>query len=217
MCPWCRADLQVTAFDGSAPGGDVTDGLLSCACGRHFPVVNGIPRILENAFALFPDFVHHHRDKLPALPDVPVLRAREAEAIRRTRESFGYQWTQFSEMVIDFRDNFLKYIEPLDEAFFPGKIGLDLGCGCVPYGNLLHGVKAMGGGKDRCYLIFPKLHNIVHNFCIVRGIVGVRRYVALCLLDEFFRGHLQLLVGALHRHHLFLKLRVFCWRLHKGR
>jgi SAM-dependent methyltransferase len=32
-------------------------------------------------------------------------------------------------MVIDFRDNFLTYIEPLDESFFPGKIGLDLGCG----------------------------------------------------------------------------------------
>lgn len=129
MCPWCRADLTMTAFDGAAPGGDVGEGLLTCACGRSFPIVNGIPRILENAFALFPDFVNQHRDTLPALPDVPVLKAREAEAIRRTRESFGYQWTQFSEMVIDFRENFLTYIEPLDESFFPGKVGLDLGCG----------------------------------------------------------------------------------------
>ena len=89
MCPWCRADLTMTAFDGAAPGGDVGEGLLTCACGRSFPIVNGIPRILENAFALFPDFVNQHRDTLPALPDVPVLKAREAEAIRRTRESIA--------------------------------------------------------------------------------------------------------------------------------
>ena len=120
MCPWCRANLTLTAFDGSAPGGEVVDGLLQCACGRRFPIVNGTPRILDDAFTLFPDFVQRYRDRLPPLPNIPVMR---------TRESFGYQWTQFSEMVIDFRDNFLKYIEPLDESFFPGKLGLDLGCG----------------------------------------------------------------------------------------
>lgn len=129
MCPWCRSELALTRFDGSVPGADVTEGLLECRCGRCFPIVNGIPRILEDAFKLFPDFAHKYRDRLPPLPEVPIVRTREAEAIRRTRESFGYQWTQFSEMVIDFRDNFLKYIHPLDESFFPGKLGLDLGCG----------------------------------------------------------------------------------------
>src|SRR6266540_1077272 len=129
MCPWCRSALTLQAFDGSAPGGDVTEGLLSCSCGRSFPIVNGIPRILEDPFKLFPDFVQRHRDRLPALLNVPEIRTRQADAIRRTRESFGYQWTQFAEMVIDFRENFLNYIRPLDESFFPGKVGLDLGCG----------------------------------------------------------------------------------------
>jgi len=129
MCPWCQGELTMVPFDGAAPGADVTEGLLTCACGRSFPIVNGIPRILENAFTLFPDFVHTHRDRLPPLPEVRAIKTREADAIRRTRESFGYQWTQFAEMVIDFRENFLTYIHPLDESFFPGKIGLDLGCG----------------------------------------------------------------------------------------
>ena len=129
MFPWCRGAFALTAYDGSAPGAEVTEGLLHCACGRRFPIVNGIPRILEDAFPLFPDFVQRHRDCLPPLPDVPVMQTREAEAIRRTRESFGYQWTEFSEMAIDFRQNFLQYIHPIDETFFPGKMGLDLGCG----------------------------------------------------------------------------------------
>ena len=128
-CPWCGGALSVDPFDGSAPEADVTEGLLRCGCGRSFPIVNGIPRILEDAFKLFPDFVSRHRDRLPPLPDVPVIRTREAEAIRRTRESFGYQWTRFSEMAIDFRANFLNYIAPLDESFFRDKVGLDMGCG----------------------------------------------------------------------------------------
>jgi len=129
MCPWCRGTFTVTRFDGSPEGADVTEGLLHSGCGRQFPIVNGIPRILEDAFRLFPDFVQRHRDRLPPLPDVPVIRTRDAEAIRRTRESFGYQWTQFSEMAIDFKQNFLEYIHPVNESFFPGKVGLDLGCG----------------------------------------------------------------------------------------
>ena len=129
MCPWCGGEFRLISFDNSSPADDVTEGLLHCACGRRFPIVNGIPRVLEDAFRLFPDFVQCHRERLSPLPDVPVLRTREADAIRRTRESFGYQWTQFSEMVIDFRENFLNYIRPLDESFFPGKLGLDLGCG----------------------------------------------------------------------------------------
>jgi SAM-dependent methyltransferase len=129
MCPWCRGDLTMSAFETRGAGGEVVEGLLSCTCGRRFPVVNGIPRILENAFTLFPDFVQRHADRLPDLRDRPALRADEADAIRRTRESFGYQWTEFAAMVIDFRENFLNYIRPLDESFFPGKVGLDLGCG----------------------------------------------------------------------------------------
>jgi SAM-dependent methyltransferase len=129
MCPWCGGTFSIQRFDGSVPTGDVGEGLLQCGCGRSFPIVNGIPRILEDAFRLFPDFVNRQREHLPPLPDVPVLRSRDADAIRRTRESFGYQWTEFAAMVIDFRENFLNYIAPLDAAFFTGKIGLDLGCG----------------------------------------------------------------------------------------
>ena len=47
----------------------------------------------------------------------------------RTRQSFGYQWTAFRTMVDAFREGFLNYIHPIGPEFFPGKLGLDAGCG----------------------------------------------------------------------------------------
>jgi SAM-dependent methyltransferase len=127
-CPWCGGAFQAEAFEGNLAG-DVVEGLLRCDCGRVFPIVRGIPRVLPDAFALNPEFVDRYASRLPATRPQPERDAPNAEAIRRTRESFGYQWTVFSEMVVDFRDNFLQYIAPLDQRFFPGKRGMDLGCG----------------------------------------------------------------------------------------
>lgn len=128
QCPWCGGPFTAEAFQGAIDTG-IEEGLLRSDCGRVFPIVRGIPRILPEAFASNPEFVARHRDRLPDTLPQPAPDAPNAEAIRRTRESFGYQWTVFSEMVVDFRQNFLQYIAPVDERFFPGKRGLDLGCG----------------------------------------------------------------------------------------
>ena len=127
QCPSCAGAFKVEAF--KTVEGGVDEGLLRCACGRLYPIVRGIPRILDDAFALNPEFVREHAARLPASLPPPDPARPNADAIRRTRESFGYQWTVFSQMVIDFRQNFLTYIAPVDETFFPGKRGLDLGCG----------------------------------------------------------------------------------------
>jgi SAM-dependent methyltransferase/uncharacterized protein YbaR (Trm112 family) len=127
QCPWCEAAFSIEVFSGSLET-EVDEGVLECGCGRTFPIVRGIPRVLPDAWSLQPDFARRHADRLPprAQADAP---APHDDAIARTRDSFGYQWTLFSEMVIDFRQNFLEYIAPVDERFFPGKRGLDLGCG----------------------------------------------------------------------------------------
>ncbi|MBI4635712.1 MAG: class I SAM-dependent methyltransferase [Candidatus Rokubacteria bacterium] len=58
------------------------------------------------------------------------MTSGQAETIaRRTQRSFGYQWTVFGQMAEEFRRDFLNYIHPLSEDFFPGKLGLDAGCG----------------------------------------------------------------------------------------
>jgi SAM-dependent methyltransferase len=131
QCPWCGDRFTVEPFEGSLDT-KVVSGLLRSGCGRVFPIVRGIPRVLPDAFQLHRDFVAQYRDRLPAnaaAGDAAADASPNADAIRRTRDSFGYQWTVFSEMATDFRRNFLNYIAPVEEAFFPGKLGMDLGCG----------------------------------------------------------------------------------------
>ena len=124
VCPACGQPLSVEEY--SRAHDEIVEGLLSCPCGQRYPIVDAVPRVFADAFAQFPAFARAHADRLPpgteAAAEVP-------DAIRETRASFGYQWTEFAAMVIDFRQNFLDYIHPVEPPFFPGKLGLDVGCG----------------------------------------------------------------------------------------
>lgn len=136
-CPSCRGAFEVKAFEQGVAHGqpDVIEGLLSCACGAAYPIVRSIPRVLDDAPTLFPAFYTRHPPQVaerrggPGRRETDALTAHERREVDRTRESFGYQWTHFSEMATDFRQNFLDYIHPIDESFFPGKLGIDVGCG----------------------------------------------------------------------------------------
>src|SRR5262249_43958406 len=136
-CPWCGQPFDLRTYDSPQKPAETVSGVLISGCGRRFPIIRAIPRIIENAAELFPDFVHAHAADFPdafkAAIDGKRSRisptSRTDAAIEKTRKSFGYQWTVFREMVIDFRDNFFYYIRPLDESFFKGKIGIDMGCG----------------------------------------------------------------------------------------
>ena len=106
MCPKCNGkfDVQIASKENN----DILEGRLQCKCGSEYPIINSIPRILDD--------VSEEGLKFKALK-------------KKTKKSFGYQWTSFSEMACSFRDNFLNYIWPLDESFFKDKLGLDAGCG----------------------------------------------------------------------------------------
>ncbi len=131
-CPQCTGLLSATPFVQSPSDDEMVDGVLTCACGSSYPVVSTIPRMLKNAYELFPSFVDQYRERLASVPGVRVSeQPQEAfgRLLTRTRESFGYQWTHFSEMACDFRQNFFNYLSPATPEFFQGRLGLDAGCG----------------------------------------------------------------------------------------
>jgi len=130
-CPDCGGPVEAEAFRRDDASGEIEEGLLRSGCGRVYPVVQAIPRMLDEGVELFPEFARRYADRLPPERRQPAggRFSVSERLIRRTMESFGYQWTLFPEMVIDFRENFLRYMEPLTESFFRGKVGIDLGCG----------------------------------------------------------------------------------------
>jgi SAM-dependent methyltransferase len=90
---------------------------------------------------------------------------------KRTQRSFGFQWTNFSEMSCDFKENFLNYIHPLTPEFFKGKLGLDAGCG---FGRHLYNAASFGAkmvGMDFSDAIEASQKNtsILENVYLVKG------------------------------------------------
>src|SRR5437870_9993494 len=107
-CPRCRGKLAAATFVQSPNDEAVVEGVLTCRCGERYPIVDTIPRMLPNAFAMFPEFTDRYRERLGDVPGAAsrLARGKFERQLDRTRESFGYQWTTFSEMVCDFQDNF---------------------------------------------------------------------------------------------------------------
>jgi SAM-dependent methyltransferase len=144
-CLRCRGHLSVTAFEESPGGRDVVDGVLVCStCQASYPIVRSIPRMLKGAYRMFPEFARRYRDRVQLVSEDPVCTDEAFERTQaRTRNSFGYQWTTFSEITTDYRENFLTYLYPATAETFAGKLGLDVGCG---FGR--HLLQAVACGAD---------------------------------------------------------------------
>lgn len=99
-CPACRGDLTLEATD-SEP---IEQGELTCrVCGRHYPVVRGIPRLFADTLT----------------PDE-----------RRTVSAFGSQWNAFDDHPQVDSASFWSYCQPLlGPEDFARRLVLDVGCG----------------------------------------------------------------------------------------
>ena len=103
VCPTCAGSFELQ--DGSEED-EVASGELCCrGCGRTYPIVRGIPRLLRG----------------------PV----ETETLR-TADAFGWEWQEFDRLhgsEETYEEQFLDWIHPLGRDFFKEKVVLDAGCG----------------------------------------------------------------------------------------
>lgn len=127
-CPECKGSLKlsVTARENSR----IQEGVLSCTCGRAFPVINAVPRLLTDA--LFGEIVE--RKHAAACRRLGVSRgsiARDAATQEklRTQDAFGFSWKIYPKLFREYAQQFLSWIQPVQPAFFRNKLVLDAGCG----------------------------------------------------------------------------------------
>ncbi len=111
-CPGCQGEL----VPGSEFSASLAEESLACTrCGEAFPVINAIPRMLLSPLR-------------QALLEGGSAQGAEAHKVA-TAESFGFEWSRFSEMRAEWERNFLEYLAPRGPEFFRGKRVLDAGCG----------------------------------------------------------------------------------------
>jgi len=169
-CPACLGTLELVPLVRSGADNEVAEGVLVCGCGASYPIINTIPRMLGNAYALFPSFVAQYGSRAEvgsAAAAQTSAAAAPASVVTETQRSFGYQWTTFSEMACDFQENFWNYLHPATPEFFRGRLGLDAGCG---FGRHLYHAASCGAeivGMDLSQAIeasyqntrrFPNVH-----------------------------------------------------------
>ena len=100
VCPQCKGALTLRASTGDA---EITEGALDCSgCRTTYPIVRGVPRMLFGQLA---------KDK------------------ERTASAFGYEWTHYTDLTDQYRQEFLEWIDPVQPDFFRDKVILDAGCG----------------------------------------------------------------------------------------
>lgn len=111
-CPACQGSLSVNEASAFGVQGD-----LRCQrCAETFPVTGGIPRLLLSPL----------REAL--IGGGEAASGNDARQVA-TAESFGFEWSRFSEMYGEWEHNFREYMWPHDPEFFRGKRVLDAGCG----------------------------------------------------------------------------------------
>ena len=134
-CPACEGALRAEAWAGTVE--EIEDGLLTCeGCARSFPIIGGIPRLLPDALAdqtarYHAAFFARYRDRLGHVLQRGSQRAGDAAtgAKRRTLVSYSYQWRRFRRMLPQWEQVFRECVDPIPPSFFPGRVGLDAGCG----------------------------------------------------------------------------------------
>lgn len=156
-CPACGANLALTPLkeDVRPPEGeaDIVEGILVCACSAAFPVIEGVPRLLEGALMAQEDFLRRWKERLES---EGVLRGKaldraspEFEAlIAPTRDRFGKEWEEHpleeTTWGLDQEtrlEHALRYLGWTREDA-RGRLVLDAGCGTA---KLTCGMASWGG------------------------------------------------------------------------
>lgn len=133
VCPLCSSGLKSESFVSDK--GRIQEGLLECSRGDRFPVIGGIPiliepylrsRVLGEEETLFWKRHPEHRPVGAAESDT-----KDCVFKKESADVWGYQWQDFHDIWQDHagEEQFYRWIQPLRPEDLKDKIVLDAGCG----------------------------------------------------------------------------------------
>src|SRR6266852_7035582 len=168
VCPKCGESLRLHPFlDDGANAREIKQGLLVCGgCAAPYPLAEGIPRMLPNAFHRQRRFCRDFSTQLSRIDfrELPLEDTRKFESLHRlTSRAFGYEWNTYrvtprEEDLMTFfwltgadpelydklsvDDVFSFYptetdLQKIDGSHLEGRTVLDVGCGMGKYLNVV--------------------------------------------------------------------------------
>lgn len=130
VCPFCKNPLEISVFSSD---GEIYEGLLKCKCGGWFPIICGVPRMLDDElkrqllYEKYRSFFNEHGCLLPEKKDYDQANPEKQKV--KTAQRFGYEWKKFSQIHTEYEQQFLDWIKPVTSGFLRNKLILDAGCG----------------------------------------------------------------------------------------
>jgi len=109
---------------------EVVDGLLECECGRYYPVIGGVPRMLPDSIFSDGEFLRKYSDSIPKIEGVVNKNSTQG-----TKKSFTAEWGifKYSDKTwgwdIKTRKELFLTEMGLEEPELNGKTLFDAGCG----------------------------------------------------------------------------------------
>lgn len=196
VCPACGDELSLTLYEGTER--EPVEGLLRSACGLWFPIVASIPRMfigpMRSVYRTdFSEFLQKHGLSVEGSdtgePD------RDTRLKLATRESFGYEWTHFHEMLPEWERNADYYFEPIGgPQALRDLLVMDGGCG-----KGRHAYHVLKNGARLVAVDFSRAVDVARSNCAAVG--GERLFVQADLMNLPFRKEtfdLAYSLGVLH-------------------
>lgn len=165
-CPVTRSALQIQVISKSKKKFEVkeqeiiSEGILFAEHDWFYPVINGVPRLIVEAFqdyaAFFEKHLHDYQLRKSGLKhNYNDLIRYVVNKNQRTKESFSQGWGIFNHESDrtwnEDRDGMLRrFLKEVDEteAALEGKLIFDAGCGNGVLDQLIAGKKAIAVGMD---------------------------------------------------------------------
>ena len=149
VCPSCQHVPHLISFDGEYPNQgshsgngnrEVVAGVLKCECGVIYPIIDGVPRFLENGLITDENFATTYKVQLEkAVGDsksAPAVTKTTGEDYENIRKSFSQEWGLFDYdsdktwgWSLDERKSVFLSDVCLKPDQLPGQKLLDGGCG----------------------------------------------------------------------------------------